>query len=305
MNWKKSIEDYRVYLQFERAMATNSINSYIFDIQKLARFIENNKLSSSPADIDLETIKNFIYEVSKLVNARSQSRIISGLRNFFDYIALEGYREDNPVKRLAVPKIGRRLPDTISTHEIDQMIEAVSLRTRQNQRNAAILETLYSCGLRVSELINLKFSDLFFKEDFIRVIGKGNKTRFVPVPQTTKDAIENYQKRDRHYLQPDEASADFVFLNQMGKPLTRAMIFTIVRQGSSMIGLAKKISPHTFRHSFATHLIENGADLRAIQQMLGHESITTTEIYAHVDQSHLKKVIEKHHPRKKFKNLKG
>ena len=160
------------------------------------------------------------------------------------------------------------------------MIEQVSLRTRQNQRNAAILETLYSCGLRVSELINLKFSDLFFKEDFIRIIGKGNKTRFVPVPQTTKDAIENYQKRDRHYLQPDEASADFVFLNQMGKPLTRAMIFTIVRQGSSMIGLAKKISPHTFRHSFATHLLENGADLRAIQQMLGHESITTTEIYA-------------------------
>ena len=304
MNWKKSLEDYRIYLQFEKAMATNSINSYVYDVQKLANFIENNQISYSPIDIDLETIKTFIYEVSKLVNARSQARIISGLRSFFDYIVLEGYREDNPVKRLAIPKIGRKLPDTISTNEIDQMIEAVAMRTRQNQRNAAILETLYSCGLRVSELINLSFSDLFFKEDFIKIVGKGNKTRFVPVPQTTKDAIENYQKRDRYYLQPDEASADFVFLNQLGKPLTRAMIFTIVRQASSMIGLSKKISPHTFRHSFATHLLENGADLRAIQQMLGHESITTTEIYAHVDQSLLKKVIE-HHPRSKFKNLKG
>ena len=304
MNWKKSLEDYRIYLQFEKAMATNSINSYVFDVQKLANFIENNQISYSPIDIDLETIKTFIYEVSKLVNARSQARIISGLRSFFDYIVLEGYREDNPVKRLAIPKIGRKLPDTISTNEIDQMIEAVAMRTRQNQRNAAILETLYSCGLRVSELINLSFSDLFFKEDFIKIVGKGNKTRFVPVPQTTKDAIENYQKRDRYYLQPDETSADFVFLNQLGKPLTRAMIFTIVRQASSMIGLSKKISPHTFRHSFATHLLENGADLRAIQQMLGHESITTTEIYAHVDQSLLKKVIE-HHPRSKFKNLKG
>jgi len=304
MNWKKSLEDYRIYLQFEKAMATNSINSYVFDVQKLAVFIENNKLSYLPVDIDIETIKTFVYEISKLVNARSQARIISGLRSFFDYMVLEGYREDNPVKNLAIPKIGRKLPDTISTHEIDQMIEAVAMRTRQNQRNAAILETLYSCGLRVSELINLKFSDLFFKEDFIKIIGKGNKTRFVPVPQTTKDSIEIYQKRDRYYLQPDEAYADYVFLNQLAKPLTRAMIFTIVRQAASMIGLSKKISPHTFRHSFATHLLENGADLRAIQQMLGHESITTTEIYAHVDQSLLKKVIE-HHPRSKFKNLKG
>jgi len=305
MNWKKSLEDYRIYLQFEKAMATNSINSYVFDVQKLAVFIENNKLSYLPVDIDIETIKTFVYEISKLINARSQARIISGLRSFFDYMVLEGYREDNPVKNLAIPKIGRKLPDTISTHEIDQMIEAVAMRTRQNQRNAAILETLYSCGLRVSELINLKFSDLFFKEDFIKIIGKGNKTRFVPVPQTTKDSIEIYQKRDRYYLQPDEAYADYVFLNQLAKPLTRAMIFTIVRQAASMIGLSKKISPHTFRHSFATHLLENGADLRAIQQMLGHESITTTEIYAHVDQSHLKKVVENHHPRRKFKNLKG
>ena len=305
MNWERHLEDYRNYLEFERAMSANSIDSYVFDVEKLVSFLADNEMKYSAANIDHETIKTFVYEISKLVNARSQARILSGLRSFFDYIVLEGYREDNPVKRIAIPKIGRKLPETLTTTEIDKMIKAVGLKTRHHLRNAAILETIYSCGLRVSELIDLKFSDLFFKEDFIKIVGKGNKTRLVPVAQTTKEAIEDYKKIDRSRLHPDEASADFVFLNQLGKPLTRAMVFTIVRQAASLIGLSKKVSPHTFRHSFATHLLENGADLRAIQQMLGHESITTTEVYTHVDQSHLRKVIDQYHPREKRKNLKG
>ena len=305
MNWERHLEDYRNYLEFERAMSANSIDSYVFDVEKLVSFLADNEMKYSPANIDHETIKTFVYEISKLVNARSQARILSGFRSFFDYIVLEGYREDNPVKRIAIPKIGRKLPETLTTTEIDKMIKAVGLKTRHHLRNAAILETIYSCGLRVSELIDLKFSDLFFKEDFIKIVGKGNKTRLVPVAQTTKEAIEDYKKIDRSRLHPDEASADFVFLNQLGKPLTRAMVFTIVRQAASLIGLSKKVSPHTFRHSFATHLLENGADLRAIQQMLGHESITTTEVYTHVDQSHLRKVIDQYHPREKRKNLKG
>ena len=305
MDWERHLEDYRNYLEFERAMSANSIDSYVFDVEKLVSFLADNEMKYSPANIDHETIKTFVYEISKLVNARSQARILSGLRSFFDYIVLEGYREDNPVKRIAIPKIGRKLPETLTTTEIDKMIKAVGLKTRHHLRNAAILETIYSCGLRVSELIDLKFSDLFFKEDFIKIVGKGNKTRLVPVAQTTKEAIEDYKKIDRSRLHPDEASADFVFLNQLGKPLTRAMVFTIVRQAASLIGLSKKVSPHTFRHSFATHLLENGADLRAIQQMLGHESITTTEVYTHVDQSHLRKVIDQYHPREKRKNLKG
>ena len=305
MDWQRHLEDYRNYLEFERAMSANSIDSYVFDVEKLVSFLADNEMKYSAANIDHETIKTFVYEISKLVNARSQARILSGLRSFFDYIVLEGYREDNPVKRIAIPKIGRKLPETLTTTEIDQMIKAVGHKTRHHLRNAAILETIYSCGLRVSELIDLKFSDLFFKEDFIKIVGKGNKTRLVPVAQTTKEAIEDYKKIDRSRLHPDEASADFVFLNQSGKPLTRAMVFTIVRQAASLIGLSKKVSPHTFRHSFATHLLENGADLRAIQQMLGHESITTTEVYTHVDQSHLRKVIDQYHPREKRKNLKG
>ena len=305
MNWQRHLEDYRNYLEFERAMSPNSIHSYVFDVEKLQSFLSVNDIKCSPSNIDHETIKTFVYEISKLVNARSQARIISGLRNFFDHIVLEGYREENPVKRIAIPKIGRKLPETLTTTEIDKMINAVGLKTRHHLRNAALLETIYSCGLRVSELINLKFSDLFFQEDFIKIVGKGNKTRLVPVAKTTKEAIENYKKIDRKRLHPDEASADFVFLNQSGKPMTRAMVFTIVRQAASLIGLSKKVSPHTFRHSFATHLLENGADLRAIQQMLGHESITTTEVYTHVDQSHLRKVVDQYHPREKRKNLKG
>jgi len=305
MNWQRHLEDYRNYLEFERAMSPNSIHSYVFDVEKLQSFLSVNDIKCSPSNIDHYTIKTFVYEISKLVNARSQARIISGLRNFFDHIVLEGYREENPVKRIAIPKIGRKLPETLTTTEIDKMINAVGLKTRHHLRNAALLETIYSCGLRVSELINLKFSDLFFQEDFIKIVGKGNKTRLVPVAKTTKEAIENYKKIDRKRLHPDEASADFVFLNQSGKPMTRAMVFTIVRQAASLIGLSKKVSPHTFRHSFATHLLENGADLRAIQQMLGHESITTTEVYTHVDQSHLRKVVDQYHPREKRKNLKG
>ncbi|MDR9400497.1 MAG: tyrosine recombinase [Psychroflexus sp.] len=305
MNWKQAIDDFQIYLRLERAMADNSINSYVYDIQKFENYIKDHKSDLKPINVDNEILKSFVYDISKIVNVKTQARIISGLRSFFDYLILENYRDDNPVKKLALPKTGRNLPLTLSTDEIDQMIEAILIKTRQNQRNAAIIETLYSCGIRVSELVNLKFSDIYHEEEIIKINGKGSKTRFVPIPRTALEAIDNYKKRDRNYKNPDDKSADFVFLNQNGRPLTRAMIFTIVRQAASLIGLNKKISPHTFRHSFATHLLENGADLKTIQQMLGHESITTTEVYTHIDQSHLRRVVDQYHPRKKFKNLKG
>ena len=252
----------------------------------------------SPIIISEETIQQFIYQIAKQVNPRSQSRIISGLRGFFNYLIFEEYRKTNPHELIESPKIGRKLPDTLSIKEIDLLISAVDLSSPQGERNRAILETLYGCGLRVSELTNLKLSDLFFDEGFIKVTGKGDKQRFVPIGKTTMKYINLYRKEIRVHQNIDPGAKDTIFLNRRGKALTRAMIFTIVKQLVEKVGIHKTISPHTFRHSFATHLLENGADLRAIQQMLGHESITTTEIYTHVDTSHLTEVINTFHPRK-------
>lgn len=298
MKWEQALKDFRNYLKLERGLADNSIKNYVWDIQKLVQFLETNTLQDLPLDISKETIERFVYEVAKVVNPRSQARIISGLKSFFNYLVFEDYREDNPLDLIESPKIGRKLPDTLSENEINQLIAAIDLSKAEGERNRAMLETLYGCGLRVSELIGLKVSDLYFEEDFIKVTGKGDKQRFIPISNLNKKYINIYRKEVRVHLKIQEGFQDILFLNRRGKQLTRAMIFTIVKNLAEQIGLGKNISPHTFRHSFATHLLENGADLRSIQQMLGHESITTTEVYMHVDRSHLAEVMHKFHPRK-------
>ena len=264
----------------------------------LVSYLVENKITASPITISSDSIQQFIYDAAKHINARSQSRLISGLRSFFSYLVFEDYRKDNPLELIESPKIGRKLPDTLSEEEIDQIIQAIDLSKPEGERNRAMLETLYSCGLRVSELTNLKLSDLFFDEGFIKVTGKGDKQRFVPIVKSTMKYITIYINEVRSHVPIKKEFEDTVFLNRRGKQLTRAMIFTIIKQLVENIGLNKNVSPHTFRHSFATHLLENGADLRAIQLMLGHESITTTEIYMHLDKTQLTKAIETYHPRK-------
>ncbi|MEH6619986.1 site-specific tyrosine recombinase XerD [Maribacter arcticus] len=298
MNWQHALKDYTVYLKLERGLSKNSIQSYTRDIEKLMNFLNSHSISVNPIQIEKDTVQQFIYEIAKVINPRSQARIISGLKSFFNYLIFEDYRKDNPLDLIESPKIGRKLPDTLSENEIDKLIQAIDLSSNEGERNRAMLETLYGCGLRVSELIDLKISDLFFEEDFIKVTGKGDKQRFVPISSVNKKYINIYRNEIRVHLNIQEGFQDILFLNRRGKQLTRAMIFTIVKNLAVTIGLQKNISPHTFRHSFATHLLENGADLRAIQQMLGHESITTTEIYMHVDRSHLAEVMNNFHPRK-------
>jgi integrase/recombinase XerD len=298
MRWDKTLNDFKYYLQLERGLSKNSITNYGLDIQKLMHFLSENNIDASPLSISEEIIQRFIYTISKSLNPRSQARIISGLRSFFAYLIFEDLRTDNPLELIETPKIGRKLPDILSALEIDQLIEAIDLTQAQGERNRVILETLYSCGLRVSELIHLKISDLFFKEDFIKVSGKGNKQRFVPINRLTQKLITQYRNDVRMHQNIAPQHQDILFINRRGNQLTRAMIFTIIKKTAKAAGISKNISPHTFRHSFATHLLENGADLRAIQQMLGHESITTTEIYMHIDRKHLAAVVNKYHPRK-------
>ena len=298
MNWKNAIKDYQMYLKIERGLSKNTIDSYTKDLEKLCLFLEENEISTSPIAIDAAIVKQFIYEVAKKITSRSQARIISGLRSFFDYLVFEDYRTTNPTDLLETPKIGTKLPDTLSQDEVDILIAAIDLSHPQGERNRTILETMYSCGLRVSEAITLKISDLFFEEGFIRVLGKGNKERYVPIHIDAQKYITIYQKAVRNHVLPKKGFEDTLFLNRRGKGLSRQMIFMILKYLAIKIDLKKKISPHTLRHSFATHLLQNGADLRAIQQMLGHESITTTEVYVHVDKSYLKEVVETFHPRK-------
>jgi integrase/recombinase XerD len=298
MKWDRALRDYKDYLRIERGLSENSIANYALDIKKLIKWLDENEMIVSPISITESTIQQFIYSIAKTVNPRSQSRVISGLRGFFNYLIFEEYRKSNPLELIESPKLGRKLPDTLSISEIDELIASIDLSSPQGERNRAILETLYGCGLRVSELIHLQVSDLFFDEGFIKVTGKGDKQRFVPIGATTIKYIEIYRKHVRIHQEIVASAKDTLFLNRRGKPLTRAMIFTIVKQLAEKAGIQKNISPHTFRHSFATHLLENGADLRAIQQMLGHESITTTEIYTHIDTSHLTEIINRFHPRK-------
>ena len=297
MKWENLLKDYRNYLKIERGFSENSILSYTRDVKKLTTYLTNQNIVVSAIQIDVETLRQFIYENAKNSHPKSQARLISGLRNFFDYLIFEKYRTNNPTELIETPKTGRKLPDTLSLEEIDLLIAAIDLSHPQGNRNKTILETLYSCGLRVTELVTLQISDLFFNEGFIRVIGKGNKQRFVPIPLETQNLIDSYIENDRNEIPVQKKFEDTLFLNRRGRQLTRVMIFTIIKDLAVTANIDKKISPHTFRHSFATHLLEHGADLRAIQQMLGHESITTTEIYMHVDRKFLKEVVEKFHPR--------
>ena len=298
MKWEQILKDYLSYLKLERGLSANSISSYELDLIKLINFLKVKSISTTPLTIDQETLQLFLYEIAKELNARSRARLISGLKTFFNYLIFEDYREDNPTDLIEAPKIGRKLPETISVEEIDELIAAIDLSKAEGERNRAILETLYGCGLRVSELTNLRISDLYFDEGFIKVTGKGDKQRFVPISDYNIKYINIYKDEVRTHQDAKPEASDTLFLNRRGGQLTRAMIFTIIRQLAEKANIRKKISPHTFRHSFATHLLENGADLRAIQQMLGHESITTTEIYMHVDRTYLREILETYHPKR-------
>jgi integrase/recombinase XerD len=299
MNWQSYIKIYQSYLKIERGLSQNSITNYALDIEKLCHYLTDNNISISPIQINEQTLQEFIYDASKSINPRSQARLISGLKSFFNYLIFEDYRPDNPLELIESPRLGRKLPDTLNIEDIDNLISAIDLSSNEGERNRAMLETLYGCGLRVSELVGLKISDLFFDEGFIKITGKGNKQRFVPISPLTQKYIVIYRNEIRPHVPIQKEFGDTLFLNRRGRQLTRAMIFTIIKDLAKKINLHKTISPHTFRHSFATHLLENGADLRSIQLMLGHESITTTEIYMHVDRKHLNQVMQTFHPRNK------
>lgn len=295
-DWERYIKQFVHYLKIERGLAENSIFAYQQDVVKLKDFCESYQLS--PLHIQTGHLKQFIAALYDLgLSARTQARIISGWKQFFDFFILEDLRNDDPSEGLELPKIGRKLPEVLTIEEIDRIIAQIDLSTAEGQRNKAIIETLYSCGLRVSELVNLRFEDCFFEEGFIRVIGKGNKERLVPVSPSVVSEVGTYVANDRSFLAIKKGHEAYVFLNRRGAQLTRVMIFTIIKTLAQLAGIQKNISPHTFRHSFATHLIEGGANLRAIQDMLGHESITTTEIYTHLDQRFLRDAILTFHPR--------
>lgn len=297
MNWKNAISDFELFLKIERGLSKNSITNYIRDVNALHGFIIDNKIQVTPIDCDLETVQQFIYEQAKEISPHSQARRLSGLKSFFNYLIFESYRNNNPVDLIAAPKIGRKLPDTLNVEEIEKLMDQIDLGHPQGHRNRAIIETLYGSGLRVSELTNLSLSSIFFKEKLMRIQGKGDKQRLVPIGGYSEKYLKIYINECRPLDKVKEKEQDIVFLNRNGNQLTREMIFTIVRQLGVKANIQKRISPHTFRHSFATHLLENGADLRTIQLLMGHESITTTEIYTHLDTKHLRNVLDRFHPR--------
>ena len=296
MSWESSIKEFKYYLKVERSLADNSIQSYLRDINKLAdycRDIKKNEKSVANQDI-----RNFIsHLVAEKISPRSQARIISGIKAFYKYLILEDYITDDPTLLIENPKIGLKLPEVLSVEEIELIISSIDLSKKQGQRNKAIIETLYSCGLRVTELINLKISNINFNDEYIKVIGKGNKERLTPIGSNALKYIQIYVNEVRIHKKISKGNEDIVFLNNRGSKLSRVMIFTLIKNILKKIGIKKKVSPHTFRHSFATHLIEGGADLRAVQEMLGHESITTTEIYTHLDKDYLRSNIMQFHPR--------
>lgn len=300
IHWERYIKDFVSYLKIEKGLAENSILAYQRDVSLLATFAEETK--QKPEQLTYDQLKTFVAHLFDLgLSARSQARIISGIKQFYRFLLLEQYLSTDPSELLEQPRLGKKLPEVLEIDEIDKMLAAIDLSKPEGSRNHAMVETLYSCGLRVSELIHLRFADLYFDEGFIRVIGKGNKERLVPVSEGVEKEIKAYQLSIRAQLPIQPGHEQFVFLNRRGAQLTRVMVFTIIKQLAAQIGLKKNISPHTFRHSFATHLIEGGANLRAVQEMLGHESITTTEIYTHLDQRFLRKAILNYHPRNQEK----
>ena len=297
LEWRKLIIDYEFYLKIERGLTENTVKNYCSDIIALAQFISTNNISEKPKDCSKETLQQFIYQQSKSISPNSQARKISSIKSFFNFLIFEELRTNSPADLLEGPKLGRKLPATLNLIEIEKILDSIDFHSPNGYRNRAIIETLYGSGLRVSELVNLTLSNVFFKEDIIRVTGKGEKERLVPLGSYSKKYIQIYVEEIRSLKKIKKTDYDILFLNRNGKKITRAMIFTIVKDSAKKAGIEKKISPHTLRHSFATHLLENGADLRSIQLLMGHESITTTEIYTHLDNKHLKKVIEKFHPR--------
>lgn len=301
MNWSPTIKGFKAYLQLEKSLAKNSVEAYIADVEKLFQYLDMSEIHLAPEKVTQKHVESFLKWVSEIgLNARSQSRIISGIKAFYNYLLLEEIIAVSPVELIETPKIGRKLPEVLTIEEIDKIIAVIDLSTPEGLRNKAILETLYSCGLRVSELIGLQISHLLLDEGFVRVVGKGDKERITPIGGAAVKHITIYIEHVRNHLPKiDKASEDILFLNRRGKQLTRVMIFTIIKKLTQQAGINKTVSPHTFRHSFATHLVDGGADLRAVQEMLGHESITTTEIYTHLDSDYLRQSILDFHPRGK------
>ncbi len=302
MNWEIQIKGFKSYLQLEKSLSGNSVEAYVRDMEKLQQYVEMSfGKVPSPEKLKSKTLREFIVWICELgMSAKSQARIVSGIRAFYKYLLIEDIIDDDPTLLLEVPRTERKLPDTLSNLEIVKMIDAIDLSKAGGSRNRAIIETLYGCGLRVSELINLQISNLHFDIGFVKITGKGNKQRWVPAGTQVVSQINNYLTNIRVHLDIKKGNEDFVFLNRNGKKLTRVMIFYIVKQLAEKAGINKTVSPHTFRHSFATHLVEGGADLRAVQDMLGHESITTTEIYTHLDRRYLQETIERYHPLGKY-----
>lgn len=299
MNWNQYIRQFEAYLKLERSLSSNSIEAYIHDIFKLNQFLEIKSISISPLEVKPDLLREFIRWINEMgLSATSQARITSGIKAFYKFLLMEDLIKQSPAELLEAPKTSRKLPDTLSVDEIDKVLSAIDRSTPEGERNLAMIETLYSCGLRVSELISLKISDLHFNVGFIRVVGKGDKERIVPIGQRAMKLITLYLEQIRVHHHPKKEHENIVFLNRRGAALTRVMIFTIIKDLTKKAGIKKNIHPHTFRHSFATHLIEGGADLRAVQEMLGHESITTTEIYTHLDRDFLRSTIMQFHPRR-------
>ena len=299
MNWKELIEDYKFYLQIERGLAENTVKNYTSDIISLANFVLSKDIDEQPKNCSKETLQLFIYQESKSISNTSQARRISSIKSFFNFLIFEKLRTNSPADLIEGPKLGRKLPDILNLMEIEKILLGVELSLPNGHRNRAIIETLYGSGLRVSELVNLTLSNIFFKEDLIKITGKGDKQRLVPLGNYSKKFIQIYMNEIRSLKKITKEHNDYLFLNRNGRKMTRAMIYTIVKESALKVGIKQKISPHTFRHSFATHLLENGADLRSIQLLMGHESITTTEIYTHLDNKQLKRVLEEFHPRNK------
>ncbi|WP_109832285.1 site-specific tyrosine recombinase XerD [Reichenbachiella versicolor] len=298
MSWNLYIKNFTAYLQLERSLSINSVEAYVRDVQKLEQFLQLMKRDKTPlevTDVDIRDLLEYIQELE--MSAYSQARIVSGIKAFYKYLEYEGTLDKDPSVLIEAPKLGRKLPDTLNFHEIEQLLDAIDMSKPEGQRNRAILEVLYSSGLRVSELVNLQLSSVMQDIGFLRVFGKGNKERLVPIGRDALKHMKIYVEEVRCHLDIKPGHEHIVFLNRRGAQLTRVMIFTIIKRLGEAIGLKKRISPHTFRHSFATHLIEGGADLRAVQDMLGHESITTTEIYTHLDRDYLKQVMQEFHPR--------
>lgn len=298
MNWESYIKQFSNYLKLERSLAGNSVEAYVRDVEKLNQFMEMNHPSLSPVKVKAKQLQEFIEYVNELgMSAYSQARILSGIKSFYKFLMIEDLIENDPTTLIEGPKLGRKLPDTLDYPEIIQLFEAIDMSTPEGARNRAMLEVLYSSGLRVSELVELRIANVYFDIGFLRVIGKGNKERLVPCGVDALKFLKSYIEEIRVHVPVQKGFEAHVFLNRRGKKLSRVMVFMVIKDLAARIGLKKSISPHTFRHSFATHLIEGGADLRAVQEMLGHESITTTEIYTHLDRDYLKSVITQYHPR--------